>query len=130
MNEPIGIETTVAGDMASVREKTVAALKAEGFGVLTEIDVRKTMKEKIGADFIPYVILGACNPKLAHAALTATLDVGLVMPCNVVLSERTPGKITVAAMNPGLMDAMIPGADLSAMAAEAKAKLTRVIASL
>ncbi len=130
MNEPLGIETTVTGDIAAVREKTIAALKEEGFGVLTEIDVKKTMKEKLGVEFVNYVILGACNPKLAHQALAATLDVGLVMPCNVVLSEREAGKITVAAMNPGLMDAMIPGADLSAMATEAKAKLTRVIESL
>jgi uncharacterized protein (DUF302 family) len=126
----IGIETTVDGDFAAVRERVIAALKEEGFGVLTEIDVKKTLKEKIGADFINYTILGACNPKLAHQALTATLDVGLLMPCNVVVSERSPGKITVAAMNPALMDEMFPAVDLSGLASEGSAKLTRVVASL
>jgi uncharacterized protein (DUF302 family) len=126
----IAITTTVGGEFDATIEKTIAALKEEGFGVLTRIDVKATMKEKIGADFMNYVILGACNPKLAHQALTTTLDVGLVMPCNVVVSEREPGTITVAAMNPKLMDSIFPDVDLSGMANAAEEKIRRALGTL
>ena len=130
MTTPIGIEKTIDGAFGDVMEKTVAALKEEGFGILTTIDVKKTLKEKIDADFINYTILGACNPPLAHQALLATYDVGLMMPCNVVVSERTEGKITVAAMNPMLMNDIVKDADLSDMATKATMKIKSALEKL
>jgi uncharacterized protein (DUF302 family) len=111
-------------------EKVTAALKAEGFGVLTEIDVKATLKKKLGADFRKYVILGACNPPIAHEALTASLDVGIFLPCNTVVYEDDDGGSVVAIMNPGAALEMLPDVDLPSTAAEATARIKRVIASL
>ena len=127
MTLKIGLEKVMEGSFEGVIDKTIAALKTEGFGVLTTIDVKKTLKEKIDADFINYIILGACNPVLAHEALSATYDVGLLMPCNVVVSEREPGKITVAAMNPELMRDIVTSVDISPMAAKATEKMISVL---
>ena len=127
MTLKIGLEKIMEGSFEEVIDKTIAALKTEGFGVLTTIDVKKTLKEKIDADFINYTILGACNPVLAHEALSATYDVGLLMPCNVVVSEREPGKITVAAMNPALMRDIVTSVDISPMAAKATEKMSSVL---
>lgn len=80
--------------------RTREALQKEGFGVITEIDIAKTLKAKIGADFRPYLILGACNPKLAHEALQLEDKVGAMLPCNVVVQETAPGKVEVAAIDP------------------------------
>jgi uncharacterized protein (DUF302 family) len=111
-------------------ERTTAALKAEGFGVLTTIDVRKTLDEKIGVAFEPYVILGACNPHLAHRALTAEHELGLLLPCNVIVHEHD-GKSAVSIVDPGQMLGMVgDNADLLAVAAEATEKLRRVAAAL
>jgi uncharacterized protein (DUF302 family) len=107
-------------------EKTRAALKAEGFGVLTEIDVQKTMKEKLGADFRPYVILGACNPPLAHQALMAELDLGLLLPCNVVVYEVEGGSM-VEAMDPEPVLGMVGNEQLGPIARQVKEKMRRVI---
>lgn len=109
---------------------TTAALKVEGFGVLTSIDVRATLKEKIGESFDPYLILGACNPSLAHRALSADADLGLLLPCNVVLHERD-GSTTVSIVDPNTMLAMASqNPTLQEVANEASEKLTRVAAAL
>jgi uncharacterized protein (DUF302 family) len=111
-------------------ERATEALKAEGFGVLTRIDVHSTFKEKINVDFRKYVILGACNPPLAHRALSANADVGLLLPCNVTVQEEG-GKAVVTAVDPERMLGVIPAnSEVKAVAEEAKARLERVIASL
>ncbi len=112
--------------LARVRD----ALGAEGFGVLTEIDVSATMKQKLDIDFRPYVILGACNPKLAHRALSAEIDLGLLLPCNVIVYEAEDGGSVVEAMDPEAVMAMIDSAPLREVAAEVKARLQRAIESL
>ncbi|MBM4396191.1 MAG: DUF302 domain-containing protein [Deltaproteobacteria bacterium] len=105
------------------------ALKTEGFGVLTEIDVKATMKQKLDAEYRPYVILGACNPPLAHRALTAEPFVGLFLPCNVAVMAREDGGSTVSAIDPRAMLATMgdPGPDLRAVGDEVAEKLRRVI---
>ncbi len=113
--------------MAEARERVTRALAAEGFGVLTEIDVQTTLKTKIGAEITPYVILGACNPKLAHRALTAEPGVGLLLPCNVVLAAD--GRDTVvSAASPRAMFAVTPATPaLEALATEAEERIRRAI---
>lgn len=105
------------------------ALKAEGFGVLTEIDVRKTMREKLGAEMEPYLILGACNPPLAHRALEQEPDIGLLLPCNVVVRADTTGsRVDIA--DPQAMLGIVGNTTIKAVADEAKQRLQRVIAAL
>ncbi len=111
---------------AEAVERTKAALKDEGFGVLTEIDVKKTMKDKLGVDFRPYVILGACNPPLAHRALEAELDLGLLLPCNVVVYDMD-GQSMVEAMDPGPVMDIVGNPNLEPIAREVKARLQRVV---
>jgi uncharacterized protein (DUF302 family) len=107
-------------------------LRAEGFGVLTRIDIKSILKAKLGEDFRPYVILGACNPPLAHRALSSNPDIGLLLPCNVVIEERGEGSL-VSIINP---EAMIRVGELSAdavmcdVASDARARLERVTAAL
>jgi len=108
-------------------ERTKEALKAEGFGVLCEIDVQKTLKEKLGADFRPYVILGACNPPLAHQALQAEVDLGLLLPCNVVVYTTDQGTL-VKAMDPEPVLGLVGNPVLAPIAREVKTRLQRVIA--
>ena len=110
-------------------ELVTAALKEEGFGVLTTIDVKSTMKEKIDADFRKYVILGACNPHLAHKALTTDLQLGLLLPCNAIVYEEGDGSV-VSMLNPGMMMQIANNDELNAVAAEAQARLQRALASL
>jgi uncharacterized protein (DUF302 family) len=107
-------------------EKVKAALKDEGFGVLTEIDVRKTLKEKLDADFRRYDIIGACNPPLAHRALETQLDIGLLLPCNVIVYEEDGGSV-VAAFNPESVMSLAGNPALDGVAREAKERLERAL---
>lgn len=107
-----------------------AALKEQGFGVLTEIDVRSTLRAKLDVDFRPYKILGACNPSLAHRALQAESGIGLLLPCNVVVEERPPGGAKVSFLDPVVALGMVGNAALEPVAAEAAERLRRVAARL
>ena len=112
-------------------ERATAALKAEGFGVLTTIDVKQTLKEKLDREFRKYVILGACNPPLADKALHAELEVGLLLPCNVIVYETEPGRSAVAAMAPiAALGLAGENAELEDVAREADQRLRRTLASL
>jgi uncharacterized protein (DUF302 family) len=117
-------------DFETALRRVTEALKAEGFGVLTEIDVKETMKQKLGADFRPYKILGACNPPLAHRALTAAPEAGLLLPCNVTVSQEGEGLIQVCIVDPLSMLGLVQQPALAAVAQEARLKLERVAASL
>ena len=107
-------------------ERVRETLKAEGFGVLTEIDIREKLKEKLGVDFKRYVILGACNPSLAHRALQAEPEIGLILPCNVIVYEEGSRSV-VAAFDPEVMLGIVPNQQLREIAAEAKKKLTKAV---
>jgi uncharacterized protein (DUF302 family) len=103
------------------------ALREEGFGVLTEIDVRETLKKKLGTEFRPYKILGACNPPLAHRALQAELEVGLMLPCNVIVYEGDDGRAVVAAIDPLQTVAAQAGPELRGVAREVRERLERAL---
>lgn len=112
-------------------EQTRKALAAEGFGVLSEIDVSATLKKKLDADFRPYVILGACNPALAHQALSAELDIGVLLPCNVVVyAADEPGRSVVAAVDPEVSLARVGNEALRPLAADVRTRLARVLDAL
>ncbi len=111
-------------------DRTIAALKTEGFGVLTDIDVKETMKKKIDADIPSYRILGACNPKLAYEALKLESHVGTMLPCNVIVRDAGNGQTEVAAIDPVASMMAIDNPALKVAAEEVRAKLERVIANL
>ncbi|HSL34711.1 MAG TPA: DUF302 domain-containing protein [Candidatus Limnocylindrales bacterium] len=121
--------TRIRAPLAAVRPSVEAALKTEGFGVLTEIDVAATLKAKLGVERAPYVILGACNPPLAHRAIEADPSVGALLPCNVVLREDAEVTI-VEAMDPRAALGIVDDPAIQPIAAEARERLERVIRSL
>lgn len=124
-----GIGRDLSEPYEAVLPRVLAALKAEGFGVITEIDVQKTMKEKLGVDGRPSVILGACNPKLAHAALSVEADLGLLLPCNVVVYETDTGT-RVVVVNADAMLSIVGNEALAPIAAQVQEGLDRVLASV
>jgi uncharacterized protein (DUF302 family) len=121
-----GFNINLTGDMNSVRERVTAALQQEGFGVLTEIDVAATLKKKLDIDRKPYLILGACNPVLANQALNADPDIGLLLPCNVVLREEDDGSITVGFMDPAAVLSLVDKEGVEVLATEVRSRLERV----
>ncbi len=126
-----GFGTTVAVPYDQAIARTRAALADEGFGVLTEIDAKKTMKEKLDMDFRPYVILGACNPTLAHQALQADLGVGLLLPCNVIVYDNGNETSTVEALDPEAALGIVgDNPAIATVAREARMRLRRVMDSL
>ena len=129
--ETFGFGATLTLPYEQAVERTRAALKEQGFGVLTEIDVKQTLKEKLGVDFRPYVILGACNPPLAHRALEANLGIGLLLPCNVVVYDNGDGSSRVEAMDPEAA-LRLAGDDprVAEVAGEATLRLRTMLASL
>jgi uncharacterized protein (DUF302 family) len=126
-----GLRVTLPIDYRDAVDRAAAALKQEGFGVLTTIDVKETLKQKLGQEFRRYVILGACNPVLAHRALQTELEIGLLLPCNVIVYELEGGKSVVAAMAPLPTIGMVgKGSELGQVAAEADQRLRRALGSL
>lgn len=128
MNE-IGFRVELKTDYDDAIAKATAALKEEGFGVLTQIDVKNTLKQKLNTDFRRYIILGACNPPLAYRALNTDLDVGLLLPCNVIVYEENEGAV-VSIVDPLSMLGVIANPSLESVANEAREKLQRVASKL
>ena len=121
-----GFNISLSGDMDAVRERVTAALQQQGFGVLTEIDVAATLKKKLDIERKPYLILGACNPVLANQALNADPDIGLLLPCNVVLRKEDDGTITVAFMDPAAVLSLVDKEGVEVLAAEVRTRLEHV----
>jgi uncharacterized protein (DUF302 family) len=121
-----GFNISLSGNMEDIRSRVVEELQKAGFGVLTEIDVAATLKKKIDVDRKPYLILGACNPKLANQAINADPDIGLLLPCNVVLREEDDGSITVAFMDPAAVLGLVDKAGVEQLAGEVRGLLEGV----
>ncbi|MBF6596006.1 MAG: DUF302 domain-containing protein [Thermaceae bacterium] len=126
------MKTVLPGGLAEVKAHTVEALKAQGFGILSEIDVQKTLREKLGLEYEPYLILGACNPNLARQALDIDRSIGLLLPCNVVLRQLV-GQVEVSILDPEAMFAVTPEATrqrLEPLAQEARGRLSHALQTL
>ena len=128
--ETIEIARIIDVDYETALEKIVAALKVEGFGILTEIDVKETLKKKLNVDFERYKILGACNPPFAKKALDIDRSVGTLLPCNVYVQELGPNSTKISAIDPLKMFQILPIKDLEPVALEIKTRLTRAVNSL
>ena len=125
------ISKSLASGFDAAVERTTAALKHEGFGILTDIDVKATMKAKLGIDEFPsYRILGACNPPIAHAALQAEPDIGVMLPCNVIVRQTAQGKVEIAAVDPVAAMSAIGNPKLTELAGEVAEKLKRAISAI
>ena len=122
--------TELAATFEEAVDRTVQALKKEGFGVLTDIDVQATLKQKLGVDFPKYRILGACHPPYAYEALKKESKIGTMLPCNVIVQEISPGKVEVAAIDPVASVQAVANPGLADVAAAVQQKLRNVIASL
>jgi len=120
-------ETTISATMEEAKSKVTDALKSEGFGILTEIDVQGTLKKKLNEDFRPYLILGACNPPFAYDALQAEPNIGLMLPCNVVLQEHEQGKVNVSVIDPASAMGEIENSSLMETASRVRERLHKVI---
>ncbi|PKD42480.1 DUF302 domain-containing protein [Rhodohalobacter barkolensis] len=124
------ISTTFDGSFDEAIEKATAELKKEGFGILTEIDVKDTLKKKLDVDFKKYRILGACNPNMAHKALTAEDKIGTMLPCNVIVEEHEDGSVEISAVDPLASMQVVDNDNLQGIAGEVKEMLTKVIQSI
>jgi uncharacterized protein (DUF302 family) len=124
------ISRTIESGFDKAVARVIDALKGEGFGVLTDIDVAATMKQKLGIEFRPYRILGACNPPLAHKALAAEDKVGVMLPCNVIVQEAGAGKVEVAAIDPRTAMERVGNPALTDLANGVADKLTRVVSAI
>ena len=121
-----GIRTKVSLPYEEAVERITTALKEQGFGILTTIDVKETLKKKLDVDFHKYIILGACNPPLAHRALTTEQEIGLLLPCNVIVYEEDGGSV-IAAADPIAMMSIVQSEELNAVAREARERLERAL---
>lgn len=119
-----------AKDITSVRSKVEAALKTEGFGILTEIDIQATMKKKLDRDYKPYLILGACNPVFADKVLQAEPHIGTLLPCNVTIREVEDGNFEVAIMDPAVAMSMVENPMIEPLAGEVREKLVRMLSNV
>jgi uncharacterized protein (DUF302 family) len=122
--------TSLTGNFDQVIQKVTEELKKEGFGVLTEIDIKATLKKKLDVDFYNYKVLGACNPPFAYKALQAEDKIGAMLPCNVIVQEKSPGKIDVSAVDPVASMQAVANPDLKEIADEIRNKLRKVIENL
>lgn len=130
MKSRYGFGKTVDLPFEAALERVTAELQKEGFGVLTEIDVKATLKKKLDVDMRPYRILGACNPSVAHRALTAEPQIGLLLPCNVVVREDDAGKVHIEFMDPRAVLDLVNKPEITQVAGEVRQRLERVMAAL
>jgi len=130
MSGQYGFGKSIGLSFEAALTRTTEELQKEGFGVLTEIDVKATMKKKLNVEMRPYRILGACNPMLAHRALTADPQIGLLLPCNVVVREDDSGVVHVEFMDPSAVLQLVEQAEVTLLATEVKQRLERVMAAL
>ncbi len=130
MDTKLGLTVRIGAGFDAAVGRVVEALKSEGFGVLTEIDVKETMKKKLGVEYGPFKILGACNPVLAHRALTIAPEISLLLPCNVVLRQLSGNETEVSLIDPMEMMTFLGNPELQAVAGEARQRLERVAEGL